>query len=99
MTDRPDSTCKRSTHALRRALAAAALVITACVRTDVAAQPQRGDDNSAERFADPVALDPAIPSPESIVGHAAGERAVRYPALVRYLEALAVASPAVTHTP
>ncbi len=44
------------------------------------------------------ALDPAIPAPASIIGHPIGEGAVRYEALVRYLEALDKSSDLVTLT-
>ena len=47
-------------------------------------------------FVEAADYDAAIPSPESIIGHAVAEKAVRYSALVRYLEALAQASERVT---
>ncbi|MHC4508032.1 MAG: M14 family metallopeptidase [Planctomycetota bacterium] len=47
-------------------------------------------------FIEPVDYDPAIPSPESIIGHGVAEKAVRYRAFVRYLQALAEASERVT---
>ncbi len=43
--------------------------------------------------------DPSIPTPESVVGHAMGVGAVRYDPAIRYLRALADASPFVTMTP
>ena len=49
-------------------------------------------------FIDPVDFDPAVPSPESITGHAVAARAVRYDALERYARALADASKLVTFT-
>ena len=54
-------------------------------------QPQRP-------FVEGVEFNPAIPVPESITGHAVAEKAVRYPALIRYLEALAKASDRVSLT-
>ncbi len=50
-------------------------------------------------FADPATLDSAVPSPESVIGHSLGTGAVRYDAMVRYLQTLAGASPLVTFTP
>lgn len=41
-------------------------------------------------------LDGSIPTPESVVGHAVGADAVRYEALIRYLEVLADSSDLVT---
>ncbi|MFQ6034546.1 MAG: M14 family metallopeptidase [Sedimentisphaerales bacterium] len=49
-------------------------------------------------FTEPADLNPAIPAPDSIIGHAVGEKAVRYPALVRYLQVLAKTSERVTLT-
>jgi hypothetical protein len=48
---------------------------------------------------DPKTVDPAVPSPASILGHPVGQRPVRYEALDRYFKALADASPLVTLTP
>ena len=50
-------------------------------------------------YADESTLDPKIPNPESVIEHAVGDAAVRYDALVRYLQALDVASPLVSMTP
>ena len=49
-------------------------------------------------FVEAVDFDPAIPTPESVIGHAVAEKAVRYPPLVRYLQALAETSKRVTLT-
>ncbi|MBL7187367.1 MAG: hypothetical protein ISS70_13680 [Phycisphaerae bacterium] len=49
-------------------------------------------------FVEPVDFDPAVPSPESITGHAVAAKAVRYDALERYARALADASKLVTFT-
>jgi len=49
-------------------------------------------------FVEQADLNSAIPVPESIIGHAIGSEAVRYPVLVRYLQALAKASDRVTLT-
>lgn len=50
----------------------------------------------AAGFADPATLDPQVPAPEAYIPHAIGADAVRYEPLVRYLQALAEASPFVT---
>jgi len=50
-------------------------------------------------FVDSGTLDPEIPTPESVIGHAVGATAVRYDPLVKYLHALAEASDLVTLTP
>lgn len=47
----------------------------------------------------PGSFDADVPTPESIIGHAVADGAVRYEPLVRYLQALAEASPLVTLTP
>ena len=49
-------------------------------------------------FVEPADYNPDIPTPESIIGHAVAEKAVRYRALIRYLQALAKASEQVTLT-
>ncbi len=49
-------------------------------------------------FVEPADYNPDIPSPESIIGHAVAEEAVRYRVLIRYLQALAEASEQVTLT-
>jgi len=55
------------------------------VQADPMVQPHRP-------FVEGVDFNPATPTPESITGHAVAEKAVRYPALIRYLQALAKAS-------
>ncbi|MBN1490882.1 MAG: hypothetical protein JXA69_13270, partial [Phycisphaerae bacterium] len=47
----------------------------------------------------PLPVDPNVPTPESVLGHAPGNQPVAYDALVRYLHALADATPRVTLTP
>jgi hypothetical protein len=49
-------------------------------------------------FVEGVEFNPAVPTPESITGHAVAEKAVRYPALIRYLKALSEASERVSLT-
>ncbi|MHC4640553.1 MAG: M14 family zinc carboxypeptidase [Planctomycetota bacterium] len=53
---------------------------------------------SQRPFIEGVDFNPAIPTPESITGHGVAEKAARYPALIRYLQALAKASDRVTLT-
>ena len=53
---------------------------------------------SQRPFVEGVDFNPAIPTPESITGHAVAEKAVRYPALIRYLQTLAKASDRVSLT-
>ncbi len=48
---------------------------------------------------DPATIDPRIPTPSSVIGYEVGERAVRYDALMRYLDTLAAASERVTLRP
>ena len=43
-------------------------------------------------FVESADYDTAIPSPESVINHGVAERAVRYPALIRYLRVLAESS-------
>ena len=50
-------------------------------------------------FVDPATLDPAIPTPESVIGHGIGEKAVRYDPMMRYLEVLAASSDRVVIKP
>ena len=46
-------------------------------------------------FADPEALDPRVPAPQSVLGHEIGDDAARYEPMSRYLHALVEASPRV----
>lgn len=77
-----------TTAAMRRGASMLVLVAAALAGATRAAGPER-----------PAELDPAIPVPESIIGHEVGADAVRYVPLMRYLDALAEASPLVTVTP
>jgi len=49
-------------------------------------------------FVEEADFDAAIPSPETVIGHRIGQEAVRYDALVRYLQALSQSSQRVTLT-
>ncbi|MFC1604305.1 M14 family metallopeptidase [Planctomycetota bacterium] len=55
-------------------------------------------NQSSPQFVESADFDPAIPTPESITGHAVAAKAVRYSTLARYLHALAEASKEVTLT-
>ncbi len=74
-----------------RVLGVSVLCAAGCVRSGVAAE-ETSPDAGRGRF------DPAIPSPESVLGHRVGDGAVRYDALTAYLHALAESSPRVTLT-
>ncbi|MHC4093628.1 MAG: hypothetical protein ACYSVY_25715, partial [Planctomycetota bacterium] len=99
MTCEHNSFCRRCGYAVRRFLVAAALAITGCTGTGLAAKAAPAGGESSAGFVDPAAVDQAIPTPQSVIGHPVAEQAVRYPALIRYLRALADASPLVTLTP
>ena len=58
-----------------------------------------GAADQPETLLAPQAVDPLIPAPASTIGHAVGERAADYGALVGYLRTLAEASEVVTLTP
>ena len=51
-----------------------------------------------ELFVEQANLNPAVPTPESVIGHAVAAKAVRYRALIRYMQVLAKASEKVTLT-
>ena len=87
-----------------RFAAIGATLLAGCVGTlaserDATSRAGGPDAPPHEAFVDPADLDPAIPAPESFIGHAVGEKAVRYNALFAYLAALADGSPLVTMTP
>ncbi|MHC4068134.1 MAG: M14 family zinc carboxypeptidase [Planctomycetota bacterium] len=54
---------------------------------------------SERPFFEKADFNPAIPSPETVIGHRVGEKAVRYDPLMRYLEALAASSDRITMNP
>ncbi len=58
-----------------------------------------GTNQADSVLALPGPMDHKVPEPESILGHAIGDAAVRYDVLVRYLNALADSSPLVALTP
>ena len=55
-------------------------------------------NESARPFVEEADYDATIPTPETVIGHGIGDKAVRYDALLRYLEALARSSQRVTLT-
>ncbi|MCH8879860.1 MAG: hypothetical protein IID34_08255, partial [Planctomycetes bacterium] len=76
-------------------------VLAGCMTAPTAAQPASrvGATDLQTMLLDPAAVNPDIPTPASIIGHEIGDGAVRYAPAVRYLRALADASPLVTLTP
>ena len=76
-------------------------ILTGCITTPSAAQsvPQPAPVDVQTMLLDPAAVNADIPTPASIIGHEIGDGAVRYDPAVRYLQALADASPLVTLTP
>jgi hypothetical protein len=58
-----------------------------------------GAADEAETLFAPQDVDPSIPAPASVIGHAVGERAADYEALVGYLRELDEATELVTLTP
>ncbi len=77
------------------------IFLAGCVSAPVTAQSANTPDDPppSRRYVDPATLDPSIPTPASVIGHAIGDGAVQYDPMVRYLRALADASPLVTLTP
>ena len=76
------------THFLTLATAAISLFCGSCQ----ASAPVVSVSEPERPFFEKTDFDPAIPSPETVIGHRIGEKAVRYEKLVEYLEALAQAS-------
>lgn len=62
------------------------------------ANAQMQSSNQEQPFVKSTDFDPAIPTPESILGHPIATKAVRYHELISYLQALADASKLVTLT-
>ncbi len=85
----------------RRLLAAVNLVVAGCVGGPFTAEAVRAAERRPAQvpMVDPATLDPKIPTPDSIIGHAIGDQAVRYEPMVRYLRAIDEASPVVQLTP
>jgi len=90
---------KRGAFVYRALFVAGSCLFLLC-SCGASAQPlqKQGNDRAQTQFIEEASLNPAIPAPESIIGYAVGSAAVRYPALVRYLHALAEASERVTLT-
>ena len=70
---------------------AAAVVCLLLISCQMSAQAGLSDKNKT-LFFESANLDTSIPTPESVVGHSVSEKAVRYSALVRYLQKLAETS-------
>jgi len=93
--------------AFGRMTAVLAIMATGCAIGPLTANRARaGDTTGTSQVPRGVAgageaklLDPRVPTPESVIGHVVGNGAVRYDQMVRYLQALADASPYVTLTP
>ena len=66
----------------------AAVISLFCSRCE-ASVPIVSGSESERPFFEKADFNPSIPSPETVMGHMIGEKAVRYDALVRYLQALA----------
>jgi len=80
-------------------LSAATTILLCLFSGSCKANAQAHPSEQAQRpFVESADYDSAIPTPESIIGHAVGEKAVRYSVLARYLQALAKASERVTLT-
>ena len=77
-------------------LTSAAIAISLFCGSCQASAPIVPGSESQRSFFEKADFDPAIPSPEAIIGHRVGEKAVRYETLVRYLEVLDQSSPRVT---
>jgi len=69
-----------------------AAVISLFCSSCEASVPVVSGSESERPFFEKADFNPAIPSPETVIGHRIGEKAVRYDTLVRYLEALAQSS-------
>ena len=70
----------------------AAIIISLLCSSCEASVPVVSGSESERSFFEKADFNAAIPSPETIIGHRIGEKAVRYDVLVRYLEALAQSS-------
>ncbi len=96
---------------LTRATALLPILAAGCVSGPLAADHARAEggertlqaaNNRLENLShvqSPASFNPDVPTPESIIGHAVADGAVRYDPLVRYLQTLAEASPLATLTP
>jgi len=73
-------------------LTLASVVISLLCSSCEASVPVVSGSESERPFFEKADFNAAIPSPETIIGHRIGEKAVRYNALVRYLESLAQSS-------
>ncbi len=82
---------------VERAILLAAIGAAGCLHSPAAAQ-RSASVAPGGLIRDTKDLDPKVPTPESVLGHAIGDRPARYEPMVRYLQALAQASPLVKLT-
>lgn len=77
------------------------LLVAGFMALKAVAQPNGDPDRTvgSTLLPHPDAIDPNIPTPESVLGHEIGDGAARYEAMERYLHALADASPLATLAP
>ncbi len=87
----------RYQHDYLRAMGLAVLA-TAAAAGCASADATEGPGHTSPVLSPPGPVDAGIPTPESVIGHTVGQRAARYDTMVRYLHALADASPRVTLT-
>jgi len=77
------------------------LLVAGCMALPAMAQAggESNQTDGASLLPHPDAIDPNIPTPESVLGHEIGDGAARYEAMERYLHALAESSPLATLAP
>ena len=88
------STEKRASSIERHSFPAFAIYILSLILLSgcgvtVLASPRESAQAESSGFIEPADLDPAIPSPDSVLDHAVGVKAVRYQVLEQYLQTLA----------
>ncbi len=82
-------------YLLTSAVAVVSLFCSSCQ----ASAPAGSGSELESPFFEKADFDAAIPSPETVIGHRIGEKAVRYDPMMRYLEALAASSDRITMNP
>ncbi len=92
-------TLRRAHGAIRRyCLTLAIAVIGLFCSSCEALVPTVSASDAPGPFFEDADFDPAIPNPQTVIGHGIAEEAVRYDGLMQYLETLAESSPRVTLT-
>lgn len=73
------------------------VLLAGCFSTPVSGQHNVSvsSDSGLRPFDQAGVVDPDIPTPEAVLGHPIGDRAVRYEETIRYIEALSASSPRV----